>query len=90
MSPVRYEIVTPPSPPLLPARFYESLPVIGGGMVLWLLVGVVAFVVAGAGELFWTCVSGLGVGIFGLGVFLAQRAAARRGDRSAQRGIEPR
>lgn len=89
MSPVGYEFVTPPYPPLLPARFYESMPVIGGGMVLWLLFAVVAFVAGGTGELFWTGVAGVGVGVFGLTVYLAQRAAARRGDRSAQHGIEP-
>lgn len=81
--------MTPPNPPLLPQRFYESPPVIGGGMLLWLVVGGGALLLGGTGELFWTSVAGLGVGVFGLTVFLAQRAAARRGDRSAQRGIEP-
>ncbi|MFP5022637.1 DUF2530 domain-containing protein [Pseudonocardia phyllosphaerae] len=79
---------TPPSPPPLPARLYESPPVIAGGMVLWVVIGALAFAF-GAGELVWTAVAGLGVGLFGLTVFLAQRAAARRGDRSAQRGVDP-
>ncbi|OSY38099.1 hypothetical protein BG845_04272 [Pseudonocardia autotrophica] len=64
-------------------------------MVLWAIAaGIVlcaGFVAGtGPGEVFWTCVAGLGVGLFGVLVFTAQRAAARRGDRSAQRGVEPR
>ncbi|NWJ71675.1 DUF2530 domain-containing protein [Pseudonocardia sp. ICBG1122] len=91
----------PPPPPPLPARFYESPPVILGGMLLWAVgAGVAtAFVMVtgsgfdpanGAGAWFWTCIAGVGVGLFGAAVFSAQRAAARRGDRSAQRGVEPR
>ena len=82
--------MTPPNPPPLPRRLYASLPVIGGGMVLWLVAAGVVLLLGGPRELLWTCVAGLGVGAFGLVVFLAQRAAARRGDRSAQRGIERR
>lgn len=82
----------PPPPPPLPARFYESPPVIIGGMLLW---AVAALVVVGVWLLggpwhpgwFWTCVAGLGVGLFGAAIFTAQRASARRGDRSAQRGV---
>lgn len=82
----------PPPPPPLPARFYESPPVIVGGMLLWVLAaGVVVLVWALGGVWnagwFWTCVAGLGVGVFGAAVFAVQRAAARRGDRSAQRGV---
>ena len=85
----------PPPPPPLPPRLYESPPVILGGMVLWAVAAGVAFlvsVVAGSplGAVFWTSVAGLGVGLFGAAVFAVQRAAARRGDRSAQRGVEPR
>ncbi|WP_010228389.1 MULTISPECIES: DUF2530 domain-containing protein [unclassified Pseudonocardia] len=85
----------PPPPPPLPPRFYESPPVLLGGMLLWAVatgVVVLSWLVGGpwdAGS-FWTCIAGLGVGLFGAAIFTAQRAAARRGDRSAQRGIEPR
>ncbi|MBC3189874.1 DUF2530 domain-containing protein [Pseudonocardia sp. C8] len=84
----------PPPPPPLPSRFYESPPVIVGGMALWAVAAGIAFlvsVVTGGplGAVFWTSVAGLGVGLFGAAVFIAQRAAARRGDRSAQRGVEP-
>lgn len=100
-APIRVRVVTPPDrgapppPPPLPARLYESPPVIVGGMVLWALAAGGVFLVSlvtgsWAGELFWTCVAGLVVGLFGAAVFTAQRAAARRGDRSAQRGVEPR
>ncbi|WP_093349167.1 DUF2530 domain-containing protein [Pseudonocardia ammonioxydans] len=85
----------PPAPPPLPPRLYETPPVLLAGLAAWVVVGVVAFLVpvlAGSapGELFWTCVAGVGVGLLGVAVFLVQRAAARRGDRSAQRGVEPR
>ncbi|RZT83756.1 uncharacterized protein DUF2530 [Pseudonocardia sediminis] len=66
---------------------------IGTGTALWALGAVVALVVsltAGAplGEVFWTCVAGVGVGLFGVSVFTWQRAAARRGSRTAQTGVE--
>ncbi|MEU6700283.1 DUF2530 domain-containing protein [Pseudonocardia sp. NPDC046786] len=84
----------PPPPPALPSRFYESPPVLIGGMAVWAIAAGIAlcsgFVAGtGPGEVFWTCIAGLGVGLFGALVFSVQRAAARRGDRSAQRGVEP-
>ncbi|MEQ3554571.1 DUF2530 domain-containing protein [Pseudonocardia nematodicida] len=85
----------PPPPPPLPARFYEASPVLVGGMLVWAAIGGIVLLLDlvrgdGPGELFWTCVAGLVVGLFGASVFAAQRAAARRGDRSAQRGVAPR
>ncbi|MBP2371170.1 DUF2530 domain-containing protein [Pseudonocardia parietis] len=84
----------PPPPPPLRPRFYEAPPVIVGGMLLWAAAAGIALLVAvlngnPPGELFWTCVAGTGVGLLGALLFTAQRAAARRGDRSAQRGVEP-
>lgn len=38
-------------------------------------------------EYLWICVAGLGVAAFGGLIFLLQRHAMRRGDRSAQRGL---
>ncbi|ANY06261.1 DUF2530 domain-containing protein [Pseudonocardia sp. HH130630-07] len=82
----------PPPPPPLPQRFYESPPVILGGMLLWALAIAILLLVWLLGGpwlsgWFWTCVAGLGVGLFGATVFTVQRAASRRGDRSAQRDV---
>lgn len=65
-----------------------------GGMLLSAAAAGIALLVAvlsgnPPGELFWTCVAGTGVGLLGALLFTVQRAAARRGDRSAQRGVEP-
>ncbi|MDN5920701.1 MAG: DUF2530 domain-containing protein [Pseudonocardia sp.] len=82
-------------PPVLSPRWTDSPPVIGAGTALWALGAVVALVVsltsgAPLGVLFWTCVAGVGVGLFGVSVFAWQRASARRGSRSAQIGIDGR
>lgn len=74
-------------PPTLPRRLNDSVPVIAGGTALWALGAVVAALVTGFDEVFWTCVAGIGVGAFGASVFLWQRAAARRGSRVAQSGV---
>ncbi len=74
-------------PPKLSPRFSDSVPVIAGGTVLWAIGALVAALVSGFDEVFWTCVAGIGVGAFGASVFTWQRAAARRGARSAQSGI---
>ena len=75
-------------PPKLPHRFHDSVPVIAAGTALWAVAAVVAALLTGFGEAFWTCVAGIGVGAFGASVFAWQRAAARRGSRLAQQGVE--
>jgi Protein of unknown function (DUF2530) len=75
-------------PPKLSHRFSDSVPVVAAGTVLWALGALVAALVTGFGEVFWTCVAGIGVGAFGASVFAWQRAAARRGSRSAQSGLD--
>lgn len=75
-------------PPKLSPRFNNSVPVIASGTALWAVGAVVAVLVAGTGEVFWTCVAGVGVGAFGATVFAWQRAAARRGSRVAQTGVD--
>ena len=80
-------------PPALSPRWSASPPVISAGTALWALGAVGALVLSMSsgrplGELFWTCVAGVGVGAFGASVFLWQRSAARRGSRSAQTGVE--
>ncbi len=64
------------------------MPAIVVGTALWLvaLAGVLVF-----GDdtiLVWTCLSGGLLGIIGYGIFKWQRSAARRGSRTAQRGLD--
>jgi hypothetical protein len=86
-------VAEPPSPPPLPARFTSAADVIGIGSALWLLAAVALLVawLAGARELdivFLTCVVGAALGGVGFGIFRWQRAAARRGSRTAQVGLD--
>jgi hypothetical protein len=66
--------------------------VVGAGTALWLL-GAVALLVArvvGGRPLdvwFTTCVTGVLLGGVGVAIFSWQRAAARRGSRTAQEGL---
>jgi hypothetical protein len=67
--------------------------VVGVGSMLWLVGGVallVAHVVAGRPLDVWftTCVCGLVLGGIGIGIHSWQRAAARRGSRTAQEGVD--
>lgn len=80
----RSEIV----PPELPAALRDPRPVIAAGAVLWALAAVAAFTVADLKDWRPVTVAGLGVGLFGLSIFLWQRSAARRGARGAQSGLE--
>ena len=76
-------------PPALPATLLDPRPVIGAGAVLWALAAVAAFTVPALEGWRPVTIAGLGVGLFGLSLFLWQRAAARRGARGAQTGLEP-
>ncbi len=84
----------PPPPPPLPARFTDVHTVVGVGSALWLL-GAVALLVAHLADdrpldvWFTTCVCGVVLGGVGIGIHSWQRAAARRGSRTAQEGLEP-
>jgi Protein of unknown function (DUF2530) len=67
--------------------------VVGIGSMLWLVGAVallVAHVVAGRPLDIWfaTCVCGLVLGGIGIGIHSWQRAAARRGSRTAQEGVD--
>lgn len=80
-------------PPQLSRGFADMGTVVGVGTALWLL---------GAGALllvqllggppvdvgFATCLAGALLGGVGFGVFSWQRAAARRGSRTAQQGLD--
>ena len=80
-------------PPPLPHRFSDMNTVVGVGSVLWLLGAVAllaAHLVAGRPLDVWftTCVSGVLLGGVGVGIYSWQRAAARRGSRTAQEGLD--
>ena len=84
----------PAPPPPLPARFTDVRTVVGVGSALWLLGAVallVAHLVAGRPLDVWftTCVTGVFLGGVGIAIFSWQRAAARRGSRTAQEGLDP-
>jgi len=80
-------------PPPLPQRLTRPADVVAAGTAAWLVATVVLFVAWLAGERpldiwFGTCVVGVALGGVGYAVFRWQRAAARRGSRTAQRGLE--
>ncbi len=81
------------SPPPLPHRFSDMYTVVGTGTALWLLgaVGLLAAHLVGGRPLdvwFTTCVTGVLLGGIGIAIFSWQRAAARRGSRTAQQGLD--
>nr|WP_306999273.1 DUF2530 domain-containing protein [Amycolatopsis thermophila] len=79
--------------PELPPRLVTLYPVVVVGTLVWLA----AFLVLGAIRLFgtggpagvwmWTCLSGVVLGLIGMGIMSWQRWARRRGSRSAQTGL---
>ena len=81
---------TDPQPPALPAALTDPRPVIGAGAGLWAAATIAAFTVPALHGCRPVTVAGLGVGVVGLSIFLWQRAAARRGARGAQTGLDPR
>jgi hypothetical protein len=64
-------------------------PVIAVGAALWALAAIAAFSVPALHSWRPITLAGLGVGVFGLSLFLWQRSAARRGSRGAQTGLDP-
>ncbi|EFV11955.1 DUF2530 domain-containing protein [Segniliparus rugosus] len=74
-------------PVALAAKWRDPIPVVVVVSALW-LVGLAVSLISGhwAG---WgqACLAGLVVGALGFALFLSQRRAARRGDRTAQRGL---
>ena len=80
---------TAPAAPELPAALRSPEPVIIVGMVVWLIAAVLVGLTGwGDGRTLAICLTGLGVGVLGTGIFLVQRTAARRGDKTAQRGLD--
>jgi len=74
--------------PPLPPAFTRMRTVIGVGTILWLAAAAVVLV-TGPLLVLTTCLVGAGLGGVGWAVFAWQRAAARRGSRTAQSGLEP-
>lgn len=65
-------------------------PVLWLGTALWFIAFVVLLVAqlgfhVNSSEWLWTCLAGWLLGLAGLAIVASQRAAARRGDRGAQR-----
>ena len=78
-----------PEVPPLPPTFTRMRTVVGIGTLLWLAAAVVVAVAAGPPLVLTTCLVGAGLGGVGWAIFAWQRAAARRGSRTAQQGVEP-
>ncbi|MEY8014665.1 DUF2530 domain-containing protein [Mycobacterium servetii] len=76
------------TPPPLPPALLEVWPVIAVGAAGWLAAAVAAFLVPTLQSWRPVAVAGLAVGLLGTGIFVWQLAAARRGDRGAQAGLE--
>ena len=77
-----------PQPPPLPRSLLAVWPIILVGALGWLIAVVAAFLVSGLETLRPIAIAGLGVGVLGTSVFGWQLAAARRGARGAQSGLE--
>ncbi|WP_020669985.1 DUF2530 domain-containing protein [Amycolatopsis nigrescens] len=78
--------------PELPQRLIDIWPVVIVGTGLWLVGFVVTLVSYLSSDgppsvAFWTTVAGLVISFLGMGVMTWQSTAARRGSRTAQRGI---
>ena len=74
----------PPLPPML----LEVWPVVVIGFLGWLVAAAAAFVVPALQSWRPVTLAGLGTGLIGTSIFVWQLAAARRGARGAQAGLE--
>lgn len=77
-----------PQPPPLPPALLAVWPIIAVGALGWLVVVVAAFLVPDLQSWRPVSIAGLGVGVLGTSIFGWQLAAARRGARGAQAGLE--
>ncbi|OBK51385.1 DUF2530 domain-containing protein [Mycobacterium kubicae] len=82
------EPVRGPEPPPLPPVLLEVWPVIVVGALGWLAAAAVAFLVPSLHTWRPLTLAGLGVSALGTSIFMWQLAAARRGSRGAQSGLE--
>lgn len=78
--------------PELPAQLTALLPIVIVGTLIW-FAGFVVLAIHdfGGGRTpsvwLWTCLAGVVISLIGIGIMSWQRAAARRGSRSAQTGL---
>ena len=79
---------TEPQPPPLPPAMLTVWPVVVVGALGWVVAAAVVFLVPGLSGWRLNCVAGLGVSVLGTSIFMWQLAAARRGARGAQSGLE--
>jgi|SRR5690348_12298332 hypothetical protein len=77
-----------PTAPPLPAALLRAWPFITLGALGWLIAVGAAFLVPSLQSWRPVALAGLGVGVLGTSIFLLQLAAARRGARGAQAGLE--
>ncbi|BDB44892.1 MULTISPECIES: DUF2530 domain-containing protein [Mycobacterium] len=79
---------TEPQPPPLPPALLKIWPIIIVGALGWVIAAAVAFLVPSCQSWRPITLAGLGVSVLGTSIFLLQLAAARRGARGAQSGLE--
>ncbi|TVT24494.1 DUF2530 domain-containing protein [Amycolatopsis acidiphila] len=78
--------------PELPTQLTALSPIVVVGTLAW-LAGFVVFAIRdfGGGRTpsvwLWTCLAGVVISLIGMGIMAWQRAAGRRGSRSAQTGL---
>ncbi|OBI89317.1 DUF2530 domain-containing protein [Mycobacterium asiaticum] len=77
-----------PEPPPLPPALLAVWPVIAVGALGWLVAVAAAFLIPSLQTWRPVSIAGLGVGVLGTSIFVWQLAAARRGARGAQSGLE--
>jgi hypothetical protein len=77
-----------PTPPPLPAVLMYVWTFIAIGALGWLVAVAAAFLVPSLQSWRPVTLAGLGVGLLGTSIFVLQLAAARRGARGAQAGLE--
>jgi hypothetical protein len=77
----------PPVAPPLPRGLADPRPVVGIGTLAWFTAAVVLLIARGPSVWLGACVIGGLLGLLGFAMIHAQRSAARRGSRSAQRGV---
>ncbi len=78
----------PPEAPPLPPALLRIWPAVALGALGWLFAAAAAFLVPGLETWRPVTLAGIGVGVFGTSLFVAQIAAARRGARGAQTGLD--
>jgi Protein of unknown function (DUF2530) len=74
--------------PALPPALLNAWPFIAIGALGWLVAVIAAFLVPALQSWRPVTLAGLGVGLLGTGIFVWQLAAARRGARGAQAGLD--